>query len=90
MRAIICLFATMLLAGVGCSQTDEGADRATPPEDRAGETTAPMTPGQTDPGMTQPQDPGTMTDPGTTTTDPTMPQDQQMDESMPPSEPPPN
>jgi hypothetical protein len=63
MRAMISLCAVLLIAGVGCSRTDDTADRDVAPMDQS-------TPNTTDPTATTPgTEPGAA--PGTTT-DPTM------------------
>ncbi|MGH8178413.1 MAG: hypothetical protein ACREV5_19325 [Steroidobacter sp.] len=79
MRAMISLCAMLLVAAIGCSKTDDSADRTAPSMDEAPATS---TPGDmTDPSA--PSDPGTMPPTDQSTPPPA-------DETMPPATPPPN
>lgn len=79
-RAMISLCAMLLLAAVGCSKTNDSADRA----ERSDQTT-PTTP----PSTTDDTGAGTPTDPGTTPpADETTPPPETTDESTPPATPP--
>ena len=82
MRAVISLCAVLLLAAVGCSKTDDSADRSTAPMDQSTPSTTPddtatMPPSDTTgtaPDTTMPPD---QTTPPTTTDETTPPPPEQ-------------